>query len=113
MVGKYYNCEPYCEGTDRQRKAYFALLEEFWVSGCHSYDVTNFEDFKFEIKRRLGVTKEVIVNGEKYIYVKSFSEYTKKERREIIDRLIVDMDMAQVQTAKYYEIRKGMENGKY
>lgn len=44
--------------------------------------------------------------------LKSISKYTKKERAEFIDNLITDMTATGVNSKKFNEILKGMEDGK-
>jgi len=139
VIGKEYILEDAENGTDAQNKAFHALLGEYWKSGCHSYDAKSFPEFKNCIKRALGagfeafifVTLEngrtVIKDAEKYNDIpvnirtdpelkklargrlKSWSDYTKKERRETMDKLISEMHQAGVQTAKFNEILSGME----
>ena len=41
--------------------------------------------------------------------LKSWADYTKKQRISCIDNLITEMDEAGVNTKKYHEIREGME----
>ena len=119
--GCYYNAEPAAEGTNAQNNAFHALALEYWVSGCHSYRAKNFLHFRELIKLYLGAGAEnyyslVDDNGrpvEKPVIryrVKSWARYTKKERKESIDRLIAEMHQAGVQTKKFYEILRGMED---
>jgi hypothetical protein len=98
-------------------------VAEYWKSGAHSYHARNFLHFREIIKYNLGAGTEkyyslVDDNGtlrEKPVIrwrVKSWSDYTKKERTEVIDRLIAEMLQADVQSAKFYEILLGMETDK-
>ena len=110
------------------------------MSGCHSYDAKNFDHFRNFIKRDLGAGFEryrYVVESENGLewgscntysdipknvacdkyesplaagILKSWSDYTKKERKETIDRLINTMHQAGVQTNRFYEILKGMED---
>jgi len=43
--------------------------------------------------------------------LKSWADYTKKERRQAIDKLIAEMIQVGVNTKKFYEILDGMEKG--
>ena len=119
-VGSYYNAEPACEGTEAQNKTFHALLQEYWHSGCHSYNARNFEHFRALIKLYLGAGVEVFVSlvnedgtlcpkGRKTYRLKSWADYTKKERQMAIDNLISEMHQAQVQTRHFYEILGGIE----
>ena len=119
--GEEYEVRPAEEGTERQNRAWHGLLQEYWTSGCHSYRAKNFLHFRELIKLYLGAGAEnyyslVDDNGrpvEKPIVryrVKSWARYTKKERKESIDRLIAEMHQAGVQTKKFYEILRGMED---
>jgi hypothetical protein len=42
--------------------------------------------------------------------LKSWAAYTKKERKETIDRVISAMIQSGVQTKKFYEIMEGLQN---
>jgi len=121
-VGKYYNAEPACEGTENQNRAFHALLQCYWASGCHSYNARNFLHFRALIKLNLGAGAECytsLVNpdgtpnpeGRRDYRLKSWRGYTKKERRETLDRLIAEMVQAGVNGKKFDEILSGMENG--
>ncbi len=43
--------------------------------------------------------------------LKSWSDYTKKQRKETIDNLISEMLQAGINSNKFQEIMKGMNNG--
>ncbi len=134
-----YTLESVESGTNAQNKAFHALLSEYWKSGAHSYQAKTFEDFRNQIKRSLGAGFEsyvyaVIENGkakilgaEKYQDIpeevrkdpdlkqlvrgrlKSWSDYTKKERRQTMDALISEMRHVGVNTRKFQEILEGMD----
>ncbi len=130
-VGKKYLLEDATSGTNAQNRAFHALVGEYWKSGAHSYNANNFEHFRELIKLNLGAGAECFVFAtpegikkaktleevpEEYrnpqycmTKLKSWTDYTLKERRETMDRLISEMHQAGVQTAKFYEILKGME----
>ncbi len=63
VIGKRYNLEDAVNGTAAQNKAFHALLQEYFKSGMHSYNVDNFVDFKNQIKRHIGA------GFESFIYV--------------------------------------------
>jgi len=120
VPGEEYEVRPAGTGTERQNRAWHALLQEYWTSGCHSYDAGNFPHFRELIKLYLGAGAEkyhslVDDRGNPLIRpavrhrVKSWTRYTKKERKESIDRLIAEMHQAGVQTRKFYEILQGLE----
>ena len=124
QVGDHYNVEPAAEGTNRQNKAWHALCQEYWRSGCHSYTARNFLHFRELIKLYLGAGVEsyyslVDDSGqpiEKPVVryrVKSWARYGKKERRESIDRLIAEMIQAGVNSNKFHEILQGLENNQF
>jgi len=126
-------------GTNAQNRAFHALITEYWRSGCHSYQATTFSDFRDMIKRGLGAGFESyvyaeIVDGKPRISLakkyedipesvrkdpdlkslvrgrlKSWSNYTKKERRLTMDRLISEMHQVGVQTPAFMRILEGME----
>jgi len=132
VIGRYYEAAEFNEPTEQQNRAFHALLQEFWVSGCHSYNAKDFDQFRDFIKRDLGAGFERF----KYVeqtdqglrwgnakkredipktaplmagILKSWSDYSKKQRKETIDRLISTMIQCGVDSKKFYEILKGME----
>ncbi len=140
-AGRYYTLEDAVDGTGAQNRAFHALVQEYWRSGAHSYDAGSFRDFRDLIKRDLGAGFEAWVyvdllselltlkvvskyedipeqirsrkNRKDYIRgrLKSWADYTKKQRKETIDRLIAEMDQAGVNSRKYQEILEGMNDG--
>jgi hypothetical protein len=119
IVGEEYDCIPADDGTDKQNKAFHALLQEYWRSGCHSYNARSFEHFRALIKLYLGAGMEKFCNvvnvdgtpcpeGRSDYRLKSWADYSKKERKETIDLLIAEMIQAGVNTRHFDEILKGM-----
>lgn len=141
-VGAYYFLEKAEGGTGAQNRAFHSLLMEYWRSGMHSYDSKGFDDFKNQVKRHLGAGFEAYIyvdmeNGVPKIrdaktieeipdYIKtdpefrdiirgrlkSWSDYSKKERKSTIDNLITEMIEVGVNTKKFQEILSGLEEGK-
>jgi hypothetical protein len=118
IIGGEYELTPAKDKTLKQNSTFHALIQEYWRSGCHSYNAKSFKHFRECIKRDLGVVEpyyRIIGTDRKpcepYIDYrnKSVSKYTKKELMESIDRLIAEMIQAQVQTNKFYEILRGLE----
>jgi hypothetical protein len=131
IVGRGYALEDATTGTGAQNRAFHALIGEYFRTGLHSYPARTFAEFRDYIKRDLGAGFESFVyacpdgvkkvktreeipaeyNNAKFALgrLKSWSDYTVKQRTETIDRLIAEMDQAGVNTPKYQEIRKGME----
>lgn len=143
IVGRYYDAVEADTPTEKQNRAFHALLQEFWASGTHSYNARNFDQFRDFIKRDLGA------GFERYRYVeetenglqwgqrkaslgvpdrvakdahgrpliagvlKSWTDYTKKERTETIDRLISTMIQCGVNSKKFEEILEGMRSDVY
>jgi hypothetical protein len=137
-VGRHYVMEEAETATAEQGRAYHALAQEFWRSGLHSYEVNNFDDFRDFLKRDLGAGFErfvyidmvdglAVLKDAKTMAdipehvrrdpklrmlargrLKSWADYTRKERTEAIDRLISTMRQAGVQSAKFDEILSGM-----
>jgi len=133
-VGRRYYLEDATTGTLAQGKAFHALIQEYWRSGAHSYNVKTFNEFRDCIKRDLGAGFDSYIwadeNGihkaEKLTDIpmdarmdrkrilgklKSWADYTMKERRESIDRVIAEMQQAGVQSKKFFEILDGMKKG--
>lgn len=134
IVGRRYALEDATTGTGAQNRAFHALMGEYFRTGLHSFPARSFAEFRDYVKRDLGAgfesfiyaspegvrkvkTREEIpaeYNNSKYAMgrLKSWADYTIKERRETIDRLIAEMDQAGVNTPKYHEILSGMERRK-
>ena len=122
-----YELQPYDSPTEAQNRCFHGLLQEYWTSGCHSYNAKNFLHFRELIKLYLCAGSEkyyslIDDNGkpvEEPIVrwrVKSWTRYSKKERSEAISRIIAEMETVGVDTPKYREILKGLEdnaNAKY
>jgi hypothetical protein len=141
IVGRIYALEPADTGSIQQGRAFHALIQEYWRSGLHSYDAKTFLDFRNMIKRDLGAGFEsfayvIVDNGRPIIRdaktmddvpasirmaprrkdlirgrLKSWGDYTKKERRESIDRVIAEMIQAGVNSKKFDEILEGLRRG--
>jgi hypothetical protein len=139
VVGRYYTLEDATTGTGAQNRAFHALLGVYFKSGLWSYDCKSFDDFRNHIKRLHGAGFESyayadIVGGlpvlkvvdtwqevpefmrkdqrmKEYIRgrLKSWSDYTKKERRDTMDKLIAEMKMVGVNSKKFDEIMEGMK----
>ena len=128
-VGRRYLLEDATTGSNAQNRAFHALIQEYWRLGAHSYNVKTFAEFRDVIKRDLGAgfesyiyatpegikrvkTREEIPAGTRRCDIlgklKSWGDYSQKERREAIDCLIAQMDTAGVDSAKYREILSGM-----
>ena len=132
-IGRKYSLEDATEGTLAQGRAFHALIQEYWKSGAHSYQCDTFDRFRDLIKRDLGAGFESYVYADetgihkvkKYEDIpaivplshrmgklKSYANYTKKERRDIIDRVISEMIQAGISTKKFNEILSGLEGYK-
>jgi hypothetical protein len=134
VVGVSYTLENATIGTGAQNRAAHALMAEYFRTGLHSYPAKTFAEFRDFIKRDLGAGFESFVyasptgvkkvatreeippeyNNARYAMGRlvSWSEYTLKQRRETIDRLIAEMVQAGVNTPKFYEILEGMDHEK-
>lgn len=134
VIGRTYLLEDAASGTLAQNKAFHALVQEYFNSGCYSDNVNTWLELKKHIKHRLGAgfSEYIYWNGERLErtkdissipvsvlndrkskvqgILKSWADYTKKERRECMDNLIKEMHTAGVQTKKFYEILEGMES---
>lgn len=139
-VGHYYFLESATEGTGAQNRLFHSLTMEYFKSGMHSYDASNYGDFKNQIKRKLGEGFESFIyadignNGKAYLQeakkagdipkkimndpemkalvrgrLKSWSDYTLKQRKKCIDNVITEMLNAGVNTTKFEEILKGID----
>ena len=108
-------------GTDAQNRAFHSLLGEFWSSGLSSYD--SFEDMRDTIKLRIAGADEYIfiLDGKvkhaktldevvgRYAEVpKSWTDFTRDERKEAIDMVIKEANLAGINSKKWDEIITGM-----
>lgn len=110
-------------GSDEQNRAWHALIREYWISGCSSYE--SFEDLRDSLKLRIGGAKEYIYFHEgRQRTVKSlddipnvpiavqipysWTEFNRDQRKEMIDTTISEMHMAGVNTRKFDEILRGL-----
>ena len=130
-VGKRYWAELDENYTGNQRRTFEALIDCFYKSGCYNYDTVSKDDLRARIKKEYGegfeftytkgngelghckesenVPAECVESGRWLYSLKSTTRYTKKQMTRLIDGLIVLMTTCNVQTAKFYEILKGME----
>jgi hypothetical protein len=138
-VGKYYTLEDADKGTGAQNRAFHSLLGEYFTSGLWSYQVKDFDTFRDCVKRTHGagfisyayadivddraVLKVVDTWQEVPEYIrdspkmkdyvrgrlKSWTDYTKKERRKTMDSLIVEMKMVGLNSKKFDQILEGMQ----
>ena len=124
--GGYVNVElslPHKIGSEEQNRAWHSLIKEYWLSGCSSYQ--SYEDMRDSLKLKVGGAKEYIYLTDrqrtvknlseipqhvKYIEIpKSWTDFTKDERAEMIDFTIKEMIEAGVNSRKFDEILSGME----
>jgi ribosomal protein L44E len=120
IVGEWYEAMLADDHTGQQNKTFHALLQVYWASGCHSYNVRSMKQFKIVIKNNLGEGKE------KYYQVyddygnfldkpkigyrsKSTKKYTKAQFANLITNLIAEMIQAGVNSKKFYEIVDTLE----
>ena len=139
VVGHKYILEDAVNGTGAQNRAFHALVQEYFASRQNSYQVSSFNEFRNVIKRSLGEGfesyvyvemedgKPTIKDTKDYMEIpleirkdprmkslirgklKSWSDYTLKQRKGTIDRLIAEMHEAGVNTKKFMEILEGMD----
>jgi len=130
-VGRKYLLEDATEGTQAQNRAFHALVQEYFTSGCHSYNAKTWLELREYIKRDLGAGFESYVYADesgihkvktldeipegvpishKLGKLKSWASYTKTERKKTLDRLISEMIQAGVQTKHFYEILEGIND---
>lgn len=131
-VGKRYLLEDAISGSLAQGRAWHALAQEYWRSGLSSYSAKSFMEFRDLLKRDLGAGFEAYIYADetgihkvKHLEevpegvpashimgkLKSWADYTKKERMLAIDTLIAEMLQAGVTSKKFDEIITGLEGG--
>lgn len=137
-AGHKYQLESLVDGTQAQNKLFHSLLMVYYNSGLHSENGVDFHTFKDLIKKRLGGGFEAfiyaeIIDGHPVIKhakkkedipeeirqdphmkemilgkLKSWSSYSKKQRKSTIDNLISEMIQVGVNSRKFQEIMKGI-----
>jgi hypothetical protein len=138
-VGHYYHVEEDDAGSLSQNSLFHALVDLYFVSGLYSYPAKTKEDLKIEIKKHLGAGYEfyiyveqtwkglrngqvkrredvpknlaIDVNGEEIVLgvLKSWSDYSRKERTNCIDLLIAEMKTAGVSSKKFFQLLDTLE----
>jgi len=138
-VGSKYALEEADTASGEQNRLFHALVQEYFKTGLSSRDAKELHKFRDQVKRDLGAGFEkviyaVIEDGKAVIKeagsygevpeavrndpdlkkmilgkLKSWSDYTKKERTTTIDNLISEMHQVGVQTKHFHEILKGLE----
>lgn len=115
--------QPKQPGSEEQNRAWHALVQEYWRSGCGSYD--SFEDLRDQLKLRICGAKEYIYITDRqrtvtkvedippdtpYIAVpKSWRDFDKNDRKDMIDTTILEMMEAGVNTRKFEQILMGLQ----
>jgi len=110
-------------GSEEQNRAWHSLIQEYWKSGCGSYD--SFEDLRDQLKLRICGAKEYIYLTDRqhtvtriddippsvpYIAVpKSWRDFDKSDRKDMIDTTIQEMMEAGVNTRKFEQILMGLQ----
>jgi hypothetical protein len=80
-------------GTDEQNRAMHALLNEYYKTGLHSApDGYTLAEFKVYMKLQYGPEAyKMEFDGHEILVPKSWSHYTKNERKEFIDMLLAEI----------------------
>lgn len=109
-------------GTDQQNRAFHALLGEYWKSGLSSYE--SYDDMRDTFKLRVaGADEYIFIENGKVRHVKSLDEvkgryaevpkswadFTIEQRKDAIDEVIREATMAGINSRKWEEILRGME----
>jgi hypothetical protein len=109
-------------GTDQQNRAFHALLGEYWKSGLSSYE--SYDDMRDTFKlRAAGADEYIFIEDGKVRHVKSlddvkgryaevpksWADFTVEQRKDAIDEVIREATMAGINSRKWEEILRGME----
>jgi hypothetical protein len=109
-------------GTDQQNRAFHALLGEYWKSGLSSYE--SYDDMRDTFKlRAAGADEYIFIENGKVRHVKSlddvkgryaevpksWADFTVEQRKDAIDEVIREATMAGINSRKWEEILRGME----
>jgi hypothetical protein len=105
--------KPISPGTDLQNNACHALMQEFWLSKCHSApaEIDTFDKFKFWLKESFGVCYDWTDTKSHHVPI-SWSDYNKQQRSEFISTLIVQIEDSGAMDVrpKIQDILKTMED---
>jgi hypothetical protein len=107
--------KPISKGTEEQNRAMHGLLTAYYKTGMHSCpQPCTLADFKVHIKSIYGPQIIQKVGGRECLIIKSWANYTKQERINLIDGLIAEIKQSGAVAESYelQEILKGMELGK-
>lgn len=109
------------EGTNSQNRLFHKLLHLYFISGQHSYNAKNLEDFKIKIKNSLGEGKKVFWdhyddNGIwheepiKKTITLSWRDYKKAQRMKLISAVLSEMDQCGfLENENYMVLRDQLE----
>jgi len=115
-------CEPERVGSDAQNRAFHSLIGEYWKSGLSSYE--SFDDMRDTFKlRAAGADEYIFIENGKVRHVKSLDEvkgryaevpkswadFTVEQRKAAIDEVIREATIAGINSRKWEEILRGME----
>jgi len=115
-------CEPERVGSDAQNRAFHSLIGEYWKSGLSSYE--SYDDMRDTFKlRAAGADEYIFIENGKVRHVKSLDEvkgryaevpkswadFTVEQRKDAIDEVIREATMAGINSRKWEEILRGME----
>jgi len=119
-VGCIYYTEPAVGGSNNQNRLFHKLLQLYWSSGQHSYNAKNLPHFKKLIKLYLGEGKEKyyelldeegnLLPEPKIRYrIKSWADYTKKQRANLINNVISEMLQIGINSKEFFVILDQLE----
>jgi hypothetical protein len=109
-------------GTDAQNRAFHSLIGEYWKSGLSSYE--SYDDMRDTFKlRAAGADEYIFIENGKVRHVKSlddvkgryaevpksWADFTVEQRKDAIDEVIREATMAGINSRKWEEILRGME----
>ena len=115
-------------GSNEQNNTFHALINEYWISGCSSFETFDslrndmitcrgtqaVEHYVFQCQRTnkiiLSKTKDSGLTNTRLVgfIAKSWSNAKMHERQRSIDQTIKEMKMAGVNSAKFEEILRGI-----
>lgn len=97
------------KGTEEQNKAFHSLMTAYYHTGMHSFEGT-LEAFKVYLKILHGTCYDMTLKDGRQVRVpKSWSDYTKLERTEMIENVISEINQSGAVTdKKIQEILTGM-----
>jgi hypothetical protein len=104
--------KPEEKGSERQNRAFHALVGAYWETGMFSYPATSLPMLKIYIKLAYGTVWKFDIDGDPVRIPKSWADMSCDERATMITGLMAELEQtgAMAASRKLREIREGMSD---